>query len=163
MFIRISHGEIGVPPRENTSVERAAGPSILEDVADLHQREELKDIGAIAKKLYEERNTHVHSIWFLTKQEGSTPSARRLKDAKNAEGAIEVEESELIALAGKFRFYEFKTEANNLSSKENRSIPSDVFDPATVKAIIDFSIERLTRLEKRSRQLADMHGADIKA
>jgi len=61
------------------------------------------------------------------------------------------------------RFYEFKTEANKLSSKENRSIPSDVFDPATVKAIIDFSIERLTRLEKRSRQLADMHGADIKA
>src|ERR1700676_3687636 len=59
------------------------------------------------------------------------------------------------------RFHEFKTEADKLSIKAK--IPSEVFNPATVRAIIDFSIERLARLEKRSRQLADMHGADIRA
>jgi hypothetical protein len=59
------------------------------------------------------------------------------------------------------RFRELKVETNKLNIKAK--IPSEVFNPATVKAVIDFSIERLTRLEKRSRQLADMHGADIKA
>ena len=33
MSIRILHVEIGRPPRENKSVERAAGPSILENLA----------------------------------------------------------------------------------------------------------------------------------
>jgi hypothetical protein len=36
------------------------------------------------------------------------------------------------------RLREIKTELNKLNSKGKSPIPSDVFDPATVRAIIDF-------------------------
>jgi hypothetical protein len=61
------------------------------------------------------------------------------------------------------RFRELKAEIDKATSKGAESIPPDIFDPATVKTVINFSIERLARFEKRSRQLADMHGADIRA
>jgi hypothetical protein len=98
---------------------------------------------------------------------GNLEMFKTFLESLKAEENVEVIGNAWLLLAGHYqkvlqKFYQLKTEVNKLDSKENRLIPADIFDPATVKAIIDFTIERLTRLEKRSRQLADMHGADIK-
>src|ERR1700693_2283592 len=89
---------------------------------------------------------------------------RTFLESLKAEENVEVIGTAWLLLADHYqkvleRLREIKTELNKLNSKGK----SPIFDPATVRAIIDFSIERLTRLEKRSRQLAAMHGADIKA
>lgn len=70
-------------------------------VIDPQQRQELKDVGTIAKKLYEERNKHVHSIWFFTEEQTTIPAARRYKGGKNPT-LIKVKVSELAALVDKF-------------------------------------------------------------
>ena len=62
-------------------------------------REELKTVGKLAKKLYDERNKHVHSIWFMPLDK--TTAAERLKNIKNA-GPVGVEASELSTLADNF-------------------------------------------------------------
>jgi len=93
---------------------------------------------------------------------------RTFLESLKAEQNVEVIGNNWLLLANHYRkalerFREMTTELDKLCSTGARPIPSDVFDPVTVKTAIHFMIERLTRLEKRSRQLADMHGADIKA
>jgi hypothetical protein len=130
--------------------------------------EEFKKSDQRIEALFEELKTVTGVLLdsVLEVYNGNLELFRTLLESQKAEKNVEAIGKTWLLLADHYlkvlsRFHEFKTEADKLSSKGK--IPPEVFDPATVKAIIDFSIARLTRLEKRSRQLADMHGADIKA
>ena len=46
-------------------------------VSERTARDELRAVGNLAKKLYEERNKCVHSLWYLPMEETSMPPARR--------------------------------------------------------------------------------------
>jgi hypothetical protein len=68
-------------------------------VHEASAREELKTIGTLAKKLNDERNNHVHSIWYMSLSQMT--AAERLKNTKNAR-PIGVDAVELSTLAENF-------------------------------------------------------------
>jgi hypothetical protein len=128
--------------------------------------EEFKKSDQRLEALFEEQKavTGVLLDSVLEVYNGNLELFRTSLESQKAEKNVEVIGKTWLLLADHYqkvlsRFREFKTEADKLSSKGK--IPPKPFDPGTVKAIIDFSIERLARFEKRSRQLAGMHGADI--
>jgi hypothetical protein len=70
-------------------------------VRDQHSLDELKAVAQLAKELYEKRNTHVHSLWYLPLGQTGTAAAERHKNKKNAE-PVGVEATELATLASNF-------------------------------------------------------------
>jgi hypothetical protein len=70
-------------------------------VGDAAARDELDKIGNEAKTLYDKRNQHVHSIWYLAPGQIGEAPVKRYKLQKNL-GAIPVEATELVALAQRF-------------------------------------------------------------
>src|SRR5262249_53567129 len=62
-------------------------------------RNELKTVATLAKKFYDERNKHIHSIWYMSLSQ--TTAAERFKNTKNA-GPVGVEATELSTHADNF-------------------------------------------------------------
>jgi hypothetical protein len=89
------------------SRERRAFPAMVDLIEELFAvnvqeegaRNELKTVGALAKKLYDERNKHIHSIWYMSLRQ--TTAAERFKNTKGA-GPVGVEATEISTLADNF-------------------------------------------------------------
>jgi hypothetical protein len=137
--------------------------------------EEFEKSDQQVEALFEELKTATGVLFdsVLEVHNGNLELFRTFLESQKAEENVEVIGRKWLLLADhyhkalskyrefKTKLYEFEAETDKQSSKGE--IPPEVYNPVTVKAIIDFSVERLTRLEKRSRQLAEMHGADFKA